>query len=141
VTIIDTNVLSETLKPAPSQTVLRWLRAQEPSSVFMTVITQAELLSGVELLPDGKRRMRLQEAVRQILTQQFSGRILAFDEAAAREYATIVASRRAVGRPISEFDASIAAIARSHGAAVATRDTADFDRCGIKLINPWLDEP
>ena len=140
-TIIDTNVLSETLKPAPSQTVLRWLRAKEPSSVFMTVITQAELLSGVELLPDGKRRMRLQEAVRQILTQQFSGRILAFDEAAAREYATIVASRRAVGRPISEFDASIAAIARSHGAAVATRDTADFDRCGIKLINPWLDEP
>jgi toxin FitB len=137
VIVLDTNVLSEALKPIPSPIVLDWLAVQEPSSVFTTTITQAEVLYGIELLPPGKRRMRLQAAVEKVLVEEFEGRILPFDENAARAFAGIVAARDAAGRPISQFDAMIAAIARSHRAAVATRNTADFRHCGIDVINPW----
>lgn len=137
--VLDTNVLSEALKPAPSPTALRWLGAQEPLSVFTTTITQAEILYGVETLPLGKRRMRLLAAVETMFAREFDGRILPFDENAARAYAGIVASRDAAGRPISQFDAMIAAIVRSHHAAVATRNTSDFQHCGIDIINPWTE--
>jgi predicted nucleic acid-binding protein len=137
VIVLDTNVLSEALKPLPSLTVLHWLGAQEPSSVFTTTITQAEVLYGIETLPPGKRRVRLLAAVEQLFAAEFEGRILPFDEDAARAFAGIAAARNAVGRPISQFDAMIAAIARSHRAAVATRNTADFQHCGIDVINPW----
>lgn len=106
--------------------------------MFTTTITQAELLYGVELLPQGSRRARLQEVIQNGLSALFAGRILSFDESAAREFASIVASRRTRGRPISEFDAAIAGIARSHHAAIATRDTGGFEGCGIAVINPWL---
>jgi hypothetical protein len=139
VIVLDTNVLSEALKPAPSPTALRWLGAQEPLSVFTTTITQAEILYGVETLPLGKRRMRLLAAVETMFAREFDGRILPFDENAARAYAGIVASRDAAGRPISQFDAMIAAIVRSHHAAVATRNTSDFQHCGIDIINPWTE--
>ncbi|MGO9231776.1 MAG: type II toxin-antitoxin system VapC family toxin [Bryobacteraceae bacterium] len=135
--ILDTNVLSEALKPAPSATVLRWLAAQAPSAVFTTTVTLAEVLYGVETLPHGKRRTRLRSAVEQMFAEEFEGRILPFDEDAARVFAGIVASRNAAGRPISQFDAMIAAIARSQRAAAATRNTADFDGCGIQVIDPW----
>jgi predicted nucleic acid-binding protein len=137
VIVLDTNVLSEALRPAPSDVVLRWLAARERSSVFTTTITQAELLYGVEALPLGKRRMRLLAGLEKILIEEFEDRILPFDEEAARHFAKIAASRDAAGQPISQFDAMIAAIARSHHAAVATRNTADFDRCGIQVIDPW----
>lgn len=135
--VLDTNVVSEGAKPLPSETVLSWLDAQVSSLVFTTTITMAEMYSGVEALPQGKRRARLLETVDKLFAQEFAGRILPFDEAAARVFATIVAARNAVGRPISEFDAMIAAIARTHGAAVATRNTADFEHCGLQLIDPW----
>ena len=135
--VLDTNVLSEALKPLPSGIVLGWLAAQEPPSVFTTTITLAEILYGVEGLPPGKRRMRLLAGVEKMFAQEFEGRILPFDEGAARTFAGIVAARDAAGRPISQFDAMIAAIARSHRAAVATRNTADFEHCGIRIINPW----
>jgi predicted nucleic acid-binding protein len=137
VILLDTNVLSEVLKPAPSQVVRRWLAAQEPSAVFTTTITQAEILYGVESLPSGKRRAGLFAGVEKVLTEEFRDRILPFDEEAARRFAKIVAARDATGRPISQFDAMIAAIARSRQAAVATRNTADFDHCGIRIIDPW----
>ena len=137
--ILDTNVLSEALKPVPSLIVLDWLAAQEPSSVFTTTITQAEVLYGIEALPAGKRRTRLLAAVEQMFAEQFEGRILPFDEDAARAFAGIVAARDRAGCPISQFDAMIAAIARSHRAAVATRNTADFHNCGVVVINPWTD--
>jgi predicted nucleic acid-binding protein len=137
VIILDTNVLSEALKPVPSDTVLRWLAAQSPSAVFTTTITLAEVLYGVETLPRGKRQTRLRVAVEKMFAEEFEGRILPFDEDAARMFAGIVASRDTAGRPISQFDAMIAAIARSHRAAVATRNTADFDRCGIQVLDPW----
>ncbi|HEV3332194.1 MAG TPA: type II toxin-antitoxin system VapC family toxin [Bryobacteraceae bacterium] len=137
--VLDTNVLSETLKPAPSPIVRHWLAAQELTSVFTTTITQAELFYGVETLPPGKRRTRLLAALEEILVEGFEARILPFDEEAARQFAKIVVSGEAAGRPISQFDAMIAAIARCHHAAVATRNTADFERCGIQVIDPWTE--
>ena len=137
--VLDTNVLSEALKPLPSPIVIDWLAAQEPSSVFTTAITQAEVLYGVETLPAGRRRMRLLAAVEKMFAEEFEGRILPFDEDAARAFAGIVAARDRAGRPISQFDAMIAAIARSHRAAVATRNTADFQNCGVDVINPWTE--
>jgi toxin FitB len=137
VILIDTNVLSEVFKPAPFPVVLRWLAAQEPSSVFTTTITQAELLYGVESLPPGKRRTRLLVGIEKILNEEFEDRILPFDEEAARRFAKIVAARDAVGRPVSQFDAMIAAIAGSRHAALATRNTSDFEHCGIRIIDPW----
>jgi predicted nucleic acid-binding protein len=139
VIILDTNVLSEALRPVPSGVVLRWLAAQASSTVFTTTITLAEILYGVETLPPGKRRTRLLAAVERMFAEEFEGRILPFDEDAARAFAGIVASRHRAGRPISQFDAMIAAIARSHRAAVTTRNTADFDQCGIQVIDPWTE--
>jgi predicted nucleic acid-binding protein len=99
----------------------------------------AEILYGVEALPSGKRRTRLLVAVESMFAEQFEGRILPFDEQAARLFASIVAFRIAAGRPISQMDGMIAAIVRSNRAALATRNTADFDRCGIRVINPWAE--
>src|SRR5579862_1753945 len=135
--VLDTNVVSEILKPAPSDMVVHWLASQESSSVFTTVITLAEILYGIEVLPQGRRRRRLSDVVEDIFRLDFERRILFFDEDSGRQYARIRASRKAVGRPIPQLDAMIAAIARVHRAAVATRNTADFEHCGIRLINPW----
>ncbi|MGA2182394.1 MAG: type II toxin-antitoxin system VapC family toxin [Bryobacteraceae bacterium] len=135
--VLDTNVLSEALKPSPSGIVLRWLAAQEPSAVYVTTITQAEMLYGIEVLPAGKRKARLSAVITQLFAEDFQGRILPFDEESARVFAKIVAGREAGGRPISQLDAMIAAIARSRSAAIATRNTDDFQDCGVRIINPW----
>jgi toxin FitB len=138
VIILDTNVIWEVFKPAPSATVLGWLAAQERSGVFLTSITVAEMFEGLESLPQGKRRAQLIHAVEELLAADYSGRILPFDDSAARLYAKIIESRAVSGRPIAEFDAIIAAVARVHQFALATRNIADFQHCGIRLINPWL---
>lgn len=136
--VLDTNVLSEVVKPRPSEMVLRWLAEQDPQNIFTTAITQAEMFYGIELLPPGKRRSLLLAATENTFTEDFHGRVLPFDEDAARAFAKFGVARNTAGLPISQFDAMIAAIARSHGAsAVATRDTADFAGCGIEIINPW----
>ena len=137
--VLDTNVVSEAAKPAPHPQALRWLAAQERSLLYITAITQAELLYGAEILPPGMRRTRLLQAAEQMFVKEFPGRILSFDEKAAREFARIAAGRAAAGRPISQFDAMIVAIARSHRAALATRNVGDFVNCGISVINPWMD--
>jgi predicted nucleic acid-binding protein len=137
VIILDTNALSETLKPVPSSILLRWLASQDPISIYTTAISQAEMLYGVEALPTGRRRQLLARVVEEIFAEDFPGRVLPFDRESAREFAKIVARRKAAGRPISQFDAMIAAIARSQSAAVATRNTGDFELCGLRLINPW----
>jgi predicted nucleic acid-binding protein len=137
VILLDTNVLSEALKPKPSEVVLRWLSAQDPTATFITAITQAEILYGVEVLPAGRRRARLSSAIQRLFAEEFEGRILPFDEDTARGYSKIVAHRESTGRPISQFDAMIAAIGEYRKAALATRNTADFEGCGIQLINPW----
>ncbi len=138
ITILDTNVVSEPMRPSPSATVLAWLsRKPDGGNFFVTTITVAEIRFGIELLPAGKRHDRMLAQADATFREDFAGRILAFDEDAARAFPTIAAIRRARGRPISEFDAQIAAIARSRGAILATRNTADFEGCGVRLVNPW----
>ena len=136
--VLDTNVLSEPLRPTPSARVLEWLRSQPNAALFTTTITEAELLYGIAISPHGKRRRVLESGVAKIFAERMIGRILPFDSAAARDYADLVATRRRAGRPISEADARIAAIARSRGAELATRNVADFAGCGLEVINPWL---
>lgn len=135
--VLDTNVLSELLRPAPEARPMAWLGAQPRSALFTTTITRGELLYGIRLLPDGQRKARLQAVVMDIFAVDLLGQVLSFDSDAAEAYADIAASRRAVGKPISQFDAMIAAIARSRGASVATRNVKDFSGCGIQLIDPW----
>lgn len=135
--VLDTNVLSELLAPSPSPAVVAWLAAQPAAAVFTTAVTEAEILYGLALLPDGRRRQALETAVRPIFSEDLAGRVLAFDREAAANYAAIAARRRALGRPISQFDAQIAAIAVSRGASIATRNVADFAETGAPVINPW----
>lgn len=135
--VLDTNVISEMLKPAPNAFVEAWLAAQPPPSVFITAITQAEIIYGLRLLPAGKRRAALEAAILPIFTEDFEGRVLPFDPQAADAYATIAVARRQAGRPISQFDAQIAAIALSRGAAIATRNGPDFEGIGLTILDPW----
>lgn len=136
-TLLDTNVLSELLRSAPQPEVLAWFAAQPSETLYSSAVTQAEMLLGARLLPAGKRRVALEAALGAMFTEDFAGRILPFDRAAVPAYAEIVSARRAAGRPISQFDAQIAAIARRAGARLATRNVEDFEGCGISLVNPW----
>lgn len=135
--IIDTNVISELLRPTPELAVEAWLGAQDGLSIYLTAISEAELRFGVAIMINGKRRDGLATAIDRILRDDMAGRILPFDSAAARAYATIAATRRSAGRPIAQADCQIAAIALAHNVPVATRNTPDFEGCGIELINPW----
>lgn len=135
--ILDTNVLSEALRPAPEPAVLRWMSKQPPSRLYVTSITQGEILYGIRALAEGKRRRGLWDAAKQIFAEDFAGQVLSFDADAADMYAEIAASLRAVGRPISQFDAMIAAIARSRGANLATRNAKDSFDCGVEVVDPW----
>jgi len=135
--VLDTNVLSELMRPEPEVRVLDWLGEQPVARVCTTSITQAEILHGILLLPRGKRRNALEVAARAMFDEDFAGRVLAFDSDAAPRYAAIARDRRRAGRPISHFDAQIAAIARVNKAPVATRNVADFEGCGVDVIDPW----
>jgi predicted nucleic acid-binding protein len=141
VIVLDTNVISEALRPVPSPAVLRWLAAQDAATVYTSAITEAEILYGIEILPSGKRRTLLFTAVEKIFGEVFHERVLPFNEEAAAAFAKIAARRVAAGRPISQMDAMIAAIVRCQGATLATRNTADFGGCGITIRNPWADGP
>jgi len=138
ITILDTNVVSEPMRPSPSAAVLAWLsRKPDGGHFFVTTITVAEILFGIELLPKGRRHDKMLAQAEATFVEDFAGRILPFDEAAARAFPEIAATRRARGRPISDLDAQIAAIAHSRGAILATRNTADFEGCSVPLVNPW----
>lgn len=136
--VLDTNVVSELLRPAPAKQVGAWLSVQDGATIYFTAVGEAELRHGVAILPPGRRRTGLSRAIEGILEEDFRDRILPFDRAAASAYAAIAAERRAAGRPISQFDCQIAAIARARGATVATRNTGDYEGCGIEVIDPWL---
>jgi predicted nucleic acid-binding protein len=137
VIIVDTNVISELMRPLPSPAVVAWLSRQPPDNVFTTTITVAEVLYGVESLPKGKRREALLKQAEATFSEDFSHRILTFDEQSARMFASITVTRRTHGHPIGILDAQIAAISKVHGATLATRNTVDFEGCGVRLINPW----
>ena len=135
--LLDTNVVSELMKPRPDPRVESWIAAQSAEELFITAVTEAELRFGIEILPPGDRRQQLQIALVGMLEEDFAGLILPFDSAAAAVYATIAVDRRQTGRPISQMDAQIAAIARSRAATLATRNVADFQGCGIVIVDPW----
>ncbi|MEL7464835.1 MAG: type II toxin-antitoxin system VapC family toxin [Pseudomonadota bacterium] len=135
--ILDTNVVSELLRPAPEARVEAWLAAQDGSAVYLTTVTEAELRYGARIMAKGRRREALAAALDLILDEDFAGRILPFGREAAKIYASIAAERRAAGRPISQFDCQIAAIAQVAGATLATRNVRDFDGCGIGIVDPW----
>ena len=136
--LLDTNVVSELLRKQPDPAVLAWMAAQPAETLCVSAVTQAEMLLGARLLPAGKRRQQLQAALDGMFAVDFKARVWPFDGAAAALFADIVAARRAAGTPISQFDAQIAATARLRGAVLATRNTADFEGCGLMLHNPWL---
>ena len=135
--VIDTNVVSELMRLTPEPAVMAWFSVQDSAALYLTAVTEAELRAGAAILPAGRRRDRLAAEVDSMVREDFAGRVLPFDSAAARAYAAIAAARRSLGRPIMEADCQIAAIARATGAAVATRNGADFEHCGIALIDPW----
>lgn len=135
--VLDTNVLSELTRPAPNANVMAWMEAQAAETLFTTAISRGEMLYGAHILPPSRRRDTLLAAVRAIFSEDMAGRVLPYDEAAADAYAEISARRRTVGRPSSQPDLMIAGIARAVEAALATRNTKDFEDCGIGLIDPW----
>lgn len=135
--VFDTNVISEFMKDNPNQMVLDWFDAQSTNDLFVTTVTEAEILTGIALLPDGRRKNNLLEFADNIFTSLFIGRVLVFDSDAASVYAEIFAQRHAAGRPISQADCQIAAIAHSRGASIATRNVTDFEGIEVELINPW----
>lgn len=135
--ILDTNVVSELIRPRADATVVAWVDQHPVDDVYLTAITTAELRYGIARLPQGKRRTGLADRVRRVIEEEFTGRVLPFDDQAAHEYAQIVVDREGRGRPISMADAQIAAICRSYRAELATRNTKDFVHTGIAAVDPW----
>lgn len=135
--VLDTNVLSELMRPQPEPGVVDWFRGQTRSRMFTTAISRGEMLLGVLVLPDGQRKQRLQQEVMAIFAADMAGRVLPYDGDAADAHAEFAAMRRAQGRPVATPDAMIAGIAHSRGATLATRNVRDFEGCGITLIDPW----
>lgn len=136
--LLDTNVLSELMRPAPEPRVVQWLDACAEEEVLVSAVTAAEILLGIQLLPKGRRRDGLAELAGRMFEVDFSGRCLPFDADAAVAYAEIVAARTRIGSPISVEDAQIAAIARAGGLSLATRNIKDFSEIeGLRVIDPW----
>jgi len=137
--VLDTNVVSEIMKPDPNPHVLSWVDSVPALQTAITAVTVAEILYGIGRLPDGARRLKLMTAAETIFDEEFRNRIFVFDAAAAVEYAALVVEREAAGLPISMADAQIAAVCRVHNCTIATRNIGDFDGTGIPILNPWTD--
>jgi predicted nucleic acid-binding protein len=138
VIILDTNVVSEPLRPKPLPAVVEWLDAQSAETLYLTTVSLAEIRYGIAALPRGRRRTRLHELFETQFVPAFAGRILSFDEPASATYGDLRAKARAAGRAIGDFDALIAAIASSRDFVVATRDTSPFEAAGVEVVNPFL---
>ncbi|MCU0757365.1 MAG: type II toxin-antitoxin system VapC family toxin [Xanthomonadales bacterium] len=135
--VLDTNVISEIFRPVPSARVLDWLQRQDAQQLHTTTITRGELLFGVYVMPQGRRRETLLAGLLRIFEERFADRVLPYDVAAADAHADLAARRRALGRSSSQSDLMIAGIVRSLGLTLATRNARDFEDCGIALVNPW----
>ena len=135
--VLDTNVVSEFMISPPSTAVLEWMNGQEPTALYMTSISVAEIYFGLHAMPQGRRRRLLEDRFERFIAAAFSSRLLHFDEAAARVFGEIKAYRKSLGRPLSDFDGQIAAIARVHRFSIATRNLSDFDHCLVDLIDPF----
>jgi len=137
--VLDTNMLSVMMSTEPIRKVADWILDQPSDELFTAAVCQAEVLSGVSILPNGRRRAALEEAARAMFADDFHGRVLPFDTEAAAAYAEVFADRRKAGRPAGTVDLMLAAIARVRGASIVTRNVADFEGVGLTIINPWDD--
>ena len=135
--ILDTNVVAELMRPYPAAAVARWLEAQPLTRLALTAVSLAEILYGLECLPEGRRRAELAGKFQAFLTRSFGEWVLPFDRRAAEAYAQLRSERTRAGRPLEGYDALIAAVARSRSASIVTRNKADFEACGVAVINPW----
>lgn len=136
--VLDTNVLSELMRPQPEAQVVAWFDGKAQTAFFITAITQAEILLGIDLLPAGRRKDALADAARRMFELEFGGRCLPFDEHAAGIYARVVAERTRAGQPVSTEDAQIASIALTYGLTLVTRNVKDFGNiAGLTILNPW----
>ena len=136
--LLDTNVLSEMMAVAPAHQVAAWISAYPLGSLCTASVCQAEILAGLAVMPDGRRRSALEAAAHAMFQEEFDGRVLVFDTRAAAAYAALFAARRRSGKPVATIDLMVASIARVHGASVVTRNVADFDGVGLDVINPWV---
>lgn len=134
--LLDTNIIAELMRPAPLPAVVEWMNEQDAAELVLSTISVAEIQYGLEILPAGQRRARLETGFRK-MAEVFSGRILSFDLEAAAHYGKVMGQRRAAGRPLGALDGQIAAIARSNGAQIATRNVRDFEGCGVEVVNPF----
>jgi predicted nucleic acid-binding protein len=136
--LLDTNVVSEWVRPHPDPGVVAWLDKVDEDRVFLSVITLAEIRHGIERLADGQRRRRLDAWLRGDLPLRFESRVLPVDERVADRWGAIVARREAAGRPIGAMDALIAATAETHALTLVTRNATDFEFAVGAIVNPWL---
>ena len=135
--LLDTNVISDVYRERPNANAHKWFAAQTATELYLCAPVLAELHSGAQSLPEGGRRRRLEEWIRKIEVDGFAGRVLPFDHNAAREFGGIFHKRKMIGRPVGIMDALIAAVARSNGAVLATRDVDDFSEIGLTVVNPF----
>jgi toxin FitB len=135
--VLATNILSAMMSTRVVPEVAEWIAGQPVGLLFTTSISQAEILSGIAIMPESRRRSDLEAAAGAMFLEDFEGRVLPFDMNAAVAYADIFAARRRAGRPTATIDLLIASVARSHHASVVTRDVSGFEGCGVKVINPW----
>ena len=135
--VLDTNVISELMRPEPHPAVVAWIAARPNAQLCTTSVNKAEILYGIIALPEGRRRTALIAAAEAMFEEDLADRVLPFNDVAAERYAEIVTARRRAGRPIEAFDALIAATTLAAGADLATRDVSGFENLGLKLIDPW----
>jgi hypothetical protein len=135
--LLDTNVVSEWVRPRPDAGVVAWLAGVDEDRVFLSVITHAELRHGIERMHSGARRNRLEAWLTGDLAARFESRMLPIDAGVADLWGGIMARAQVVGRPIGPMDAFIAATAERHGLALVTRDTSEFEPLGLTVVNPW----
>ena len=137
--LLDTNILSAMMRFVAEQEVADWIVGQATDELFTATVCQAEILSGIAVLPHGRRRAELEAATGAMFAEDFQGRVLPFDMQAAAAYADMFAARRKAGRPTGTMDLMLAAIARVRGASIVTRNVADFEGLGLTIVNPWQD--
>src|SRR5215210_3790613 len=135
--VVDTNVVAELMKVSPARAVVSWMNNQESSTLFLTAVTIGEIGYGLRVMPQGRRRLQLEQGFARVLAEAFAGRIFAFDEEAARHYAEVMGRRKEIGRPLSALDGQSASIARAKLDVVATRHLRDCVECGVEVINPF----
>lgn len=135
--VLDTNIVSETMRPRPARAVMDWIDRQMPIELFVTSVSIGELHFGLECLDAGRRKLDLQARFQQFLERGFDGRVLDYSAKCAQRYGKLMSDHRSAGRPLSVPDAQIAATCHAHDASIATRNTRDFEQCGISVINPF----